>query len=262
MPAAIPPESGSDSSDTVVQALLHAWRGGPAADDLALREQVGSLAQAYAIQERLFAAIGNPPGVPRYWKSGAPSRADTMRHAPLPVHGVRPAGCALDGLHLRHRWIEAEVALRLGRAVTPADARGLAFADAAGLVDAMAVTIEVVDTRWASGRGAPPLLKLADLLVHGALVLGDFVAFAPRDWAAQECRVRVGDATHVFRGSLGIGDPLWVLPEWLRHVTRHGATVPAGTVVSAGSWCGLLDAAAGDAVVAEFQGIGRAGVQL
>ncbi len=247
------------SLDNLVQSLLRAHQGGPTVDDQAAQVLVTSLEQAYALQEQLYAALGHALGVARYWKSGGPSRSDPMRHAPLPLAGVRPSGNALEGLHLRHRWIEAEVALRLGQHVTPDMAQRLTPQDAHALVDALCVSIEVVDTRWASARNAPPLLKLADLLVHGALVLGDFVPYAPfrsHDWAGQECRVRIGKTAHNYRGSLGVGDPAWVLPDWLRHVTRHGASVPAGTVVSTGTWCGLLEAEAGDEVGVDFPGIG------
>jgi 2-keto-4-pentenoate hydratase len=48
----------------------------------------------------------------------------------------------------------------------------------------------------------------------------------------------------------------------MRHVTRNGHTLPAGTVAATGSWVGILDAAAGDGVAAEFPGIGAARVQL
>lgn len=253
----------SEADEAIVQSLLRAHQGGPAADEQAAQARITSLEQAYAMQERLYAALGHPTGVPCYWKSGGPTRSDPMRHAPLPVAGVQPSGTRLDGLppgpYLRHRWLEAEIALRLGQAVTPDAAQRLTPQDAPALVDALCVSIEVVDTRWAAGRAAPPLLKLADLQVHGALVLGDFVPYAPfrsHDWARQECQVRIGAMTHVFRGSLGVGDPTWVLPDWLRHLSRHGATVPAGTVVSTGTWCGLLDATAGDEVSAEFPGIG------
>ena len=247
-----------DLIEAVAQALLRAREGGPPADDSAFRGRVTSLEQAYAIQERVVAQLDGGP-VPRYWKSGAPARSDPLRHAPLPAAGVRASGASMADLPLRHRWIEAEVALRLGRAVSAQDARGLDLAAAQGLVDAMCVSIEVVDSRWAAARDAAPLLKVADLLVHGGLVLGEPVPYAARDWAQQECRVRIGAGEwQVFRGSLGIGEPAWVLPEWLRHATRHGAAVPAGTVVSCGTWCGLLDARAGDSVEAEFPGIGAA----
>lgn len=253
----------SASLSALVESLARAHRGGPAADDQAAQPLVASLDDAYAVQEQLYAALGNPAGVPPYWKSGGPTRKDPMRHAPLPVAGVHPSGSALQGVRLRNRWIEAEVALRLGRAVTPEAAGKLSEDGAAALVDGMCVSIEMVDTRWAGGRGAAPLLKVADLVVHGALVLGEFVPFAPRAWEEQECRVRIGAGEwRSFRGSLGVVDPAWVLPQWLQHVTRNGATVPAGTVVTCGTWCGLLDAAAGDLVVAEFPGIGSASVQL
>ncbi|EYC50745.1 2-keto-4-pentenoate hydratase [Hylemonella gracilis str. Niagara R] len=253
----------TEADEAIVQSLLRAHQGGNAVDEQAALAHITSLEQAYALQERLYAALGHAPGVPPYWKSGGPSRSDPMRHAPLPVAGVRPSGSALGALPLRHRWVEAEIALRLGQAVTPDEAWRLTPEDAPALVDALCVSIEVVDTRWAAGRAVPPLLKLADLQVHGALVLGDFRPFAPfqsHDWSQQECQVQFisakGQTVRAFRGSLGVGDPSWVLPDWLRHLSRHGATVPAGTVVSTGTWCGLLDAQVGDEVRAEFPGIG------
>jgi 2-keto-4-pentenoate hydratase len=252
----------TDIIEAVAQALLRAREGGPPADDAAFDGRVTSLEQAYAIQERVVALL-DANAAPRYWKSGAPTRKDPLRHAPLPARGVRASGASMADLPLRHHWIEAEVALRLGRDVGAEDARGLDVAAAEGFVDAMCVSIELVDSRWAAARDAAPLLKVADLLVHGGLVLGEFVPYAPRDWAQQECRVRIGGGEwQLFRGSLGTGEPEFVLPEWLRHATRHGAVVPAGTVVTCGTWCGLLEAKAGDGVEAEFPGIGAAGLTL
>lgn len=249
------------SQDAIVQSLLRAHQGGPLADDQAAQAHVTTLEQAYAMQEQLYTALGHAPHeVARYWKSGGPTRSDPMRHAPLPLAGVRPSGSTLDGLYLRNRWVEAEIALRIGQPVTPAMAHGLTMDAARDLVDALCVSIELVDTRWAAGRAAPPLLKLADLQVHGALVLGEFVRYAPyrsHDWSSQRCRVRIGAEMHDFQGSLGVDDPAWVLPDWLRHLTRHGATVPAGTVVSTGTWCGLLEAKAEDEVGVEFDGVGK-----
>lgn len=253
----------SDRIEAVVQSLLRAHRGGPAADDQALRDCVTCADDAYAVQDRVVAALGEPAGGPRYWKSGAPSTSQPLKHAPLPSRGVRAAGASLGGLHLRRRWIEAEVALRTGREVGAAEAQRLTPGDAPDLVDGMCVSIEVLDSRWAGGRDAPPLLRQADLLMHAALVLGEFVPFTARAWGRQECHVRVGIARRQsFRGTLGLGDPAFVLPAWMRHATRNGASVPEGAVVSTGTWCGLLDAKEGDLVAIEFPGIGSASVQL
>lgn len=255
----------ADADPTVVVAdhLTCARTRGEPADDAAVQALVVTAAQAYDVQDRMFARLGGPRGCAAHWKSGGATRADVPRHAPLVPHGVRRTGGSLDDLPLRHRWIEAEVALRLGRDVTASDAARLVPHDAAALVDAMCVSIEVLDSRWAGARHAAPLLKLADFLMHGALVLGDFVPFHPVDWSRQECRVQIGDAPpRAFTGSLGIGDPAWTLPAWLAHATRHGDTARAGTVVSCGSWCGVLEAQAGDTVVAVFPGIGGASTRL
>lgn len=246
--------------DTAVQDLLHARRTGATVAAVALPDAEA----AYAVQDGVAAALGwFDAGPPRHWKSGGPSRDTESTHAPLPPAGVwaSPADAAAWRFHWR--GIEAEIALRLARDVDAALAAQIDVAAARTFVDAMCVSIELVDSRWTEARGAPPLAKLADLQSHGALVLGEWVPFAPRDWAAQACVLAIGEApAQTFRGTHSMGDPAWVLPAWLRHATRHGRIVPAGTVVTTGTWCGLPLAASGDRVRAEFPGIGRAEVQL
>ena len=159
--------------------------------------------------------------------------------------------------------IEAEVALRLGEAVDADRAATLDETSASALIEAMAVSIEIVDSRWTGGMSAPALLRLADLQTHGALVLGPWVPWAPRDWAKQICRVFIGEQPVVQRqGTHALGDPVWGVGEWLRHATRGGRTVAAGTVLTTGTWVGVLNAKPGDRVIAEFDGIGAAQVQL
>ena len=219
--------------------------------------------QAYAVQEEVARAMGwfDRP-VPQHWKSGGPSRSTPLTNAALPPQHVWASPADARSTHFNWRFIEAEVAVRLARDVTPADAQALASEDARQWLDGMAVSIEIVDSRW-ENRSAGALLKLADLQSHGALVLGAWQPFAARDWAQQGCRVQVGDAApQSFRGTHSLGDPVWLLPTWLRHVTRHGATVPKGTVVTTGTWCGMLEAKAGDLVKVVFEGIGEAEVRV
>ena len=220
--------------------------------------------EAYAVQATVADALGwfgNTP--PRYWKSGGQSRQAVLTHAPLPPYGVWESPAAANGFPFARRGIEAEIALRIGRDVDAALAAGLDEASATELVDAMAVTIEIVDSRWSEYMASPPLLRLADLQCHGALVVGEWQRWEPRDWPRQLCRVTIGDRDPVERrGTHPLGTPTWGLGAWLRHVTRNEATVPAGTVVTTGSWVGILDAEQGDLVVAEFAGVGSARCQL
>jgi 2-keto-4-pentenoate hydratase len=125
------------------------------------------------------------------------------------------------------------------------------------------VSIELVDSRWQQGLAAPALLRLADLASHAALVLGPWRVYEPRDWSQQAGRLVIGERPPVeMLGTHSCGDPAWVLADWLRHATARHGTLPAGTVVTTGTWCGLPMAAAGDAVRVVFDGIGEAQVQF
>lgn len=249
--------------DAAVAALVTArneHRATPAA-----QVPLPDAAAAYAVQAGVARALGwfQDGASARHWKSGGPSRDATLTHAPLPPAGIwqSPADARAWPFHLR--GIEAEIALRLGADVDATRAAGLDLASASALVDAMCVSIELVDSRWREALEAPALAKLADLQSHGALVLGDWQPFAPCDWAAQRCRVHIGARPVLeFQGTHSMGDPAFVLMAWLRHATQDGAVVRAGTVVTTGTWCGLPLATAGDRVLAEFPGIGQAEVQL
>ena len=250
--------------DAVADALIRARRDHRLLPAAAMADALGSADDAYAVQQRVAHALAwFPASAPRYWKAGGPSRAAPLTCAPLPPQGVwaTPARAGAWPFHLR--GIEAEVALRLGREVDQALAATLDVDGARALVDAMTVSIEVVDSRWLESVDAPPLCKLADLQSHGALVLGEWIPFARGDWSAQTCRVQIGAQAPVERrGTHSLGDPAWLLPTWLRHATRHGDRLAAGTVVTTGTWVGILNAGQGELVSVEFPGIGRASVQL
>ncbi len=249
------------SLQTVVDVLCKARsQPGQLVDAAALDHALTDADQAYAVQQAVAEALGwFPEGPARHWKSGGPSRDAVLTHAPLPPAGVWPSP-ATTAWPFSMRGIEAEIALRLAVPVDAAKAAALTPETAGALVDAMTVSIEIVDSRWLQGRQASALAKLADLQVHGALVLGEWVAYdASRDWASQTCRVQIGNAAaQTFKGTHSLGDPAWLLPTWLRHATRHGDVMPAGTVVTTGTWCGILMAQPRDTVTAVFEGIGEA----
>lgn len=252
----------SDTSDrAAADALVVARRTGQLADAGGVTVQ--DAAQAYHVQSLVAQALGwDNGGQARYWKSGGPGREATLTHAPLPAIGVWDSPA--DARHWPFHWrgIEAEVALRLGQAVDGSVAQNLTPETALSLVDAMAVSIEIVDFRWAQAGEAPALHKLADMQSHGALVLGAWQPMRTIDWSVQPCELQIGAQRQVFTGTHSLGDPVWVLPQWLRHATRNGMVLAAGAVVTTGTWCGMPLAQAGDAVRVVFEGIGEAQVQL
>src|SRR5690606_24355627 len=79
-------DAAAITRDAIAAELARAWHGGTAADDTAL--PVGSAGDAYAIQHRVLALLGEPAGVPRHWKSGAADTTAPLLHAPLPARGV------------------------------------------------------------------------------------------------------------------------------------------------------------------------------
>ncbi|WP_431131325.1 2-keto-4-pentenoate hydratase [Variovorax paradoxus] len=247
------------SITALADALIAAHRSNRTLDAAPWTDALQDATQAYEVQDAVATALGwfQSGTVPGCWKSGGGSRDVTLTHAPLPPAGVRQSPANFDDLAFHIPGIEAEIALRLGKDVTPAMAAKLDHNDAASLIDAMAVSVEIVDSRWQDLPATPALLRLADSQVHGALVLGEWQPYAAVDWASQRCETKVGNAAIVVReGTHPLADPAWLLPIWLRHVTRHGQTAPAGTVVTTGSWVGVLPCRRGDQVTAEFAGIG------
>lgn len=256
------------SVEAVTHTLLQARAQARLADALPLASSLESVEQAYAVQQ----AVARQQdwfynGAPRAWKSGGAARGAPLSHAPLPPAGVWASPATVGRWPVHARGIEAEIALRLGQDVSAAQAERLVAGQGAELIDAMAVSIEVVESRWLQQFAAPPLLLLADQLCHGALIVGDWqpcdlVRAAP-DWMRQVCRLRIdsGEVTeHV--GTHSLGDPAWLLADWLRHATSQYGTLRAGTVVTTGSWVGLVQAAVGERVHVQFDGVGEAWLQL
>lgn len=269
------------SIQALAQALAGARRSGA---PLAMAPWLGpptlpDTDAAYAVQAQVAALLAwfGPQG-PGHWKSGGPSRTAALTHAPLPPAGVRQSRSGqpvdLRDMVFARPLIEVEIALRLGRELSRAQleqwprAADGTLVRLGDLLDGMAVSVEVVDSRWSlPPADADPVvlarLGLADQQSHGALALGEWTTFAAHDWSAQSGTLQIGDQpVQSFAGSHPLGDPTWLLPLWLAHATRDGRPVRAGTVVSTGTWSGVAPVAAGDRVQAGVAGIGMLTLQF
>lgn len=260
-------EQPQPNTQALADCLAQAHRTRTPAGSGAWESTLVDTEAAYALQDQVASALGwFSAGPARYWKSGGGSRQAPLSHAALPPHGVRSSPADFSDLALHLPGIEAEIALRLACDVSAEQAAKLSHQEALGLIDALTVSVEVVASRWVEGGAAPALLRLADLQSHGALALGawqPFAGFAAHDWSQQQCTVHVGEqhtSEHV--GSHPLGDPTWVLPAWLKHLTRHGAKASAGTIVTTGTWCGLIPTRRGDQIRVSFAGIGAVELRL
>ncbi|MDC8784949.1 fumarylacetoacetate hydrolase family protein [Roseateles koreensis] len=261
-------------------ALARTWGTSQALRAPEWQTAVPDEATAYAVQEALSeqlawhplpdateASAGTPTRLPvRHWKSGGAARDAALSHAPLAPAGVRTSPADFQDLALRLLCVEAEIALRLGTPVTPAQAAALNPAEALQYVDAFAVSAELVASRWQESSSTPALLRQADCLTHGALALGPWQAITPGklpDWSTLGCWIQRNEAPPVrAQGSHPLGTPAWLVPAWLRHLTRHGATVPAGTVVTTGAWLVVGGIQAGDTLHVGFEGLGEISLRI
>ena len=216
-------------------------------------------ADAYAVQHVVAEAFDWFASPPMAWKVGAASRAATPSAAPLPAAVVRQSPATFAHGTFNRMLIEGELAFRLGaplRAEVCNDERELVSASIAEIL----VTIEVVDPRYSDFDAASPPLRLADQLANGALVVGSGIRWQGAiDWAAQVAIVRQnGKIVAQTRGGHPLGDLLFLL-QWLAgHAQQRGPSLPAGTVITAGTWTGVFEAEPGDTIDVEFPGIGSA----
>jgi 2-keto-4-pentenoate hydratase len=198
-------------TEALIQALATCHRDGTRLRAADWGGAVRDEADAYAVQEGVAAALGWPLD---RWKSGGASRQGPFSHSPVnPVVGTKLLG------------IEAEVALRV---------------DADGVAEAMCIAVELIASRWAEGLDAPALLRMADHQSNAGLLLGEWLPFEALDWGRLEWRLALaGRPEIVRRGGHSLADPAGVVTAWLKHATRHGAALAAGTVVTTGAWGGL-----------------------
>lgn len=241
-------------------ALAQAWQSDQLLDaaDWSLHDEAAAYEAQAVLAQRLDWLA---PGRPQVWKVGGSSRDGALGSSPLPplrtreVRGLRNGG---DFGDLTLIGAEAEIALRLAEDVTPEMAATLVPGQAEHLIAAMCVAVEWLGSRWKDGLGTDNLLRLADAQTHGALALGPWQAWKPgHDWANQPCELIVGDQPPTGGvGGHGLNDPAWVMAGWLKTATRTGLTVPAGSVVTTGSWRVATKLAKGAMVTARYAGLG------
>jgi 2-keto-4-pentenoate hydratase len=204
-------------------------------------------ADAYAIQRLAMDALGPIGG----WKVGAAGPDAAITCAPMPESGLHDSPAVLDGNAFTSREIESEIAFVLGRDLPP---RAHAYTPAE--VHAVLATchggLEVLQSRFAAPDSVDALSHLADLIRHGAYVLGpsipgwrdiDFTALTVEQTIAGDTITRTGNPA---------GDMLRLLT-WL---ANEGAVwaggLLAGQIVTCGSWTGKRMAPEGAEVSARF----------
>lgn len=234
-------------------ARLADARRGPLADRLPEDLRPRTAAEAYAIQLAIAASLGEKIAG---WKVSAMPGYGLCKGILLGSR-VFSDGAAIPASLMPMLGIEAEIAFRFDRALPPR-AAPYEREDVAAAVTAFPA-IEVVDTRFRDYEGTPGIERAADFMSNGG-----FVAGAPRaDWrdfdlAKLEASVIVNGKVEVRKvGGHAAGDPLLPAID-LANDLRTAGGIPAGMVVTTGTFTGLLPARPGDRVETSFAGFGAA----
>lgn len=233
--------------------LNAARRSGNLLDALPASCAPATVAQAHAIQEACVKALADPVAG---WKISAAPDGAVMRGVLLRSR-LLTSPARLRATLVPMRGVEAEIAFRVERAFEPRE-RDYSAAEVAEAVTAM-VAIEVVDTRFKRYDATPPLHRLADFMSNGAFVQG---TLQPRwrdlDLTKLHVTLTIGGQVVVDRiGGHPTLDPLLPALALINHLRTRGG-VPAGMVLTTGSFTGMNHAAPGQTIVAIFDGVGAA----
>lgn len=233
--------------------------------DLPLPLRPQTLADAYAIQHRVVAALVAQAGgrCTGYKVACTNDIAQAALHIDRPVfgrlmsHSTSPSGTTLGADQFTHRVIEAEFAFRVAVDVEPVDG-GHTPGTIAEHIDALIPSIEIVDYRfesWAVGA----LRIVADNAIHGWWVHGEPVT----DWRSHDLATSAVSVSHDGRlvttgsGAAVLGHPLNVMAWLADELPRFGEKLRRGDVVTTGVATDVFEAGAGDSCVADFGAFGR-----
>lgn len=238
--------------------LAGGFRTGAPIADLAEEERPKTRSDAFAVQDAVFEALGFKVGA---WKvGGSPNTEPTS--APIPAHAVFASPAVLPSKKHRNFGIEAEIAFRLGADMPPQDTVYTAE-DVIEALDAMMVTIEVVESRFSAWPKIDPLWNLADFQANGTLIVGEPVPIPSNlDFSGQRVRLAIDDVLRVDAvGTFAGGDPFLLIAWLASHLSSHQGFLgerglKKGDVVTTGSWNPIEPARPGAHVLVEFPGVG------
>lgn len=210
-------------------------------------------ADAYATQAHILHLRGEVAGG---WKVGAKSAEGAVQGSPLPASCLFASGTHFDPKRYAPAGLELEIAFRLGRAFAPRE-QPYSSTEVLAVLDGMAASIELVSSRFAQLPNDEPLLQLADLLNHGALVVGEFVPYDEHFNFLTPSLSLSFAGQHIAPAAPAnpAGDPRRLLPWLVNHHTQQGRTLPAGLVITTGSYTGMYFAQQAGELHGQIEGL-------
>jgi 2-keto-4-pentenoate hydratase len=224
------------SGDSLARLLSTAYKSNSIAFVPAGLEPA-NIESAYAVQQYFLKQCELETGG---WKIGAKSETGPIQGAPLPLPRIYSGHAAIRRRDYPVLGIELEIVFTFNRDFLP-QAEPVPEREVLDSVNAFGASIEIVSSRLAGWPEAPRLIQLADLQNHGALVVGQMVGYR-NDFAFSAPRVDLCiDGSPLVRGvgSNPAGDPRRLLCWLVNHCRTNGLVLPAGSIITTGSYTGM-----------------------
>ncbi len=216
--------------------------------------------EAYQTQQEVFRLNDFQPGG---WKIGAKSPTDQVQGSPLPRSCLFGPGQTFDRANYAPVGLELEVAFRFKQGFAT---RSQAYTEEEVLasVGEMAATIEIVSSRFASFPKVAPLTQLADLLNHGALIVGEFVPYRSDFNFIQPSLTLTLNGENIVPATVAnpAGDPRRLLTWLVNHHTQQGKSFPQDFVITTGSYTGMYFAGSAGEVRGQIDGLPEVSLKL
>ena len=245
---------------TLAEAVRSRTAIPPLTDQVAL-----DIEQAYDVQDTTLELL-DPGGTRRVAKLGLTSRAKQQQMAvDEPLYGwfvsgsaVEP-GITLEAASLIQPRVEPEIAFLTGtelgghHVTTPE-----VLAATAGVMPAL----DVLDSRFAGYRFTLPDV-VADDGSAARYVVGDPVPLGDRSLPLLGCVFeRNGELVDTAAGASVLGHPAAAVAWFVRKLAERGRSLPAGSIVLAGSLTAAIPVEAGDVVRASIGQLGHVELQV
>ncbi|ACK52298.1 fumarylacetoacetate (FAA) hydrolase [Methylocella silvestris BL2] len=242
-----------DEATALAALLIDAQETGASIGELPVNARISSREEAYRVQSALARRLGPIVG----WKVGRKAADAPASRAPLFANRTHPSGAKFERDAFRLFLLEAELAFRF-RSGLPPIGRPYARDEVLTAISEVVVAFEIIDSRFRDWPTVAPELLLADLLSHGAMVVGSGVPMPDHpSFINTSVSLAVDDRMIISRdGGNPAGDVIDLVVWLANDLLDVGAALRAGDLVTTGSYTCMERLAPGSSAEASFAGVG------
>ena len=218
-------------------------------------------AEAYHVQSLILKDSGDVIGG---WKVGAKGSDAPINGGLLPAQGIHPSGVTLALEDFTWVGLELEIAFLLNQDFL-ASAAPYSEAEVLGSIEFMLPTIEVVTSRIRPNPENPRRWAMADLLNHGALIVGEPIPYDPSypflspslTWTFNGDNIAPAET-----GSNPAGDPRRLLAWTVNHCCQQGWDFKREMLITAGTFTGVFKPTQAGHALGSFAELGSISLTL